>query len=65
VVRPGDTLASLAWEELGSPTLWRVIAEANHVDDPFRLTPGRSLIIPSLASLAELAKAPGNGHEAN
>jgi nucleoid-associated protein YgaU len=66
VVHPGDTLASLAWEELGSPSLWRVIAEANHVDDPFRLTPGSSLIIPSLASLADHdgRNGAGNGHHA-
>jgi hypothetical protein len=67
VVRPGDTLASLAYEELGTPTLWRVIAEANQVDDPFRLAPGRSLIIPSLAALADAAErdALRNGSGAN
>jgi nucleoid-associated protein YgaU len=53
VLRPGDSLASIAYEELGSPSLWRVIAEANHIDDPFRLAPGRSLIVPSLASLLD------------
>ena len=58
VVRPGDTLASIAYEELGSPSLWRVIAEANRIHDPFRLPAGRPLIIPSLASLADRA----NGH---
>jgi nucleoid-associated protein YgaU len=51
IVRPGDTLASIANQELGSPTLWRVVAEANAVDDPFRLPPGTSLIIPSLTAL--------------
>jgi nucleoid-associated protein YgaU len=51
IVRPGDTLQSIAWEELGAPTLWRAVAEANRVDDPFRLSPGTALIIPSLATL--------------
>jgi nucleoid-associated protein YgaU len=51
IVRPGDTLASIANQELGSPTLWRIVAEANAVDDPFRLPPGTSLIIPSLTAL--------------
>jgi nucleoid-associated protein YgaU len=31
--------------------LWRRIAEANGVDDPFRLPLGSSIIIPSLAAL--------------
>ncbi len=52
ILRPGDTLASIAYEELGTPTLWRVIAEVNGVDDPFRLVPGTSLIIPSLSALS-------------
>ena len=59
VVRPGDTLASVAYEELGSPTLWRIVAEANHIDDPFRLRPGTPLIVPSLASLVDDLAADG------
>jgi hypothetical protein len=51
IVRPGDTLQSIAWEELGAPSLWRAVAEANDVDDPFRLELGTSIIIPSLAAL--------------
>jgi len=46
IMRAGDTLASLAHQELGSPTAWRVIAEANGIDDPFRVRQGRPLIIP-------------------
>jgi nucleoid-associated protein YgaU len=52
IMRPGDTLASIAYDELGSPALWRVIAEANGIDDPFRVPPGRSLIVPGLAGLS-------------
>jgi nucleoid-associated protein YgaU len=51
IVRPGDTLASIAYDELGSPTLWRAVAEANGIDDPFRVTPGTSLIIPGPSAL--------------
>ncbi|GAA1358451.1 CIS tube protein [Streptomyces beijiangensis] len=43
----GDTLASLAWREYGDATRWRVIAEANAIDDPMRLRPGTELLLPS------------------
>jgi hypothetical protein len=46
VLRNGDTLAGVANQELGSPTAWRQIAEANGIDDPFRLRRGQALIIP-------------------
>jgi hypothetical protein len=44
----GDSLASLAWREYGDPTVWRVIAEANGIDDPMWLDPGRELLLPSV-----------------
>ncbi|MEV4194763.1 CIS tube protein [Streptomyces toxytricini] len=43
----GDTLASVAWREYGDPTAWRVIAEANGIDDPMRLRPGTELLLPA------------------
>uniref|UniRef100_A0AAU2V690 LysM peptidoglycan-binding domain-containing protein n=1 Tax=Streptomyces sp. NBC_00003 TaxID=2903608 RepID=A0AAU2V690_9ACTN len=43
----GDTLASLAWREYGDATRWRVIAEANEIDDPMRLRPGTELLLPA------------------
>ncbi|WP_067463753.1 CIS tube protein [Actinomadura macra] len=43
----GDTLQSLAWLEYGDATEWRVIAEANGIDDPMRLAPGRELLLPA------------------
>lgn len=49
LVIPGDTLSGLAGAYLGDPSLWRVIAEANDIDDPFDLPPGTSLTIPSRA----------------
>jgi nucleoid-associated protein YgaU len=48
VVRRGETLSSIAAEEYDDPALWRPIAEANGIDNPRRLEPGRSLSIPVL-----------------
>jgi len=47
VTRQGDTLSGLAAAFLGDPALWRDIARANNIDDPFNLQPGRPLVIPS------------------
>jgi LysM repeat protein len=46
VVQPGDTIDLIATDELGDPTQWRQLAEANHLDDPRRLQPGHALLIP-------------------
>ena len=43
-----DTLASIAAQEYGDPSLWREIARANRVVNPLRLRPGDVLIIPRL-----------------
>ena len=43
----GDTLQSLAWREYGDAAAWRAIAEANEIDDPMRLEPGRELLLPA------------------
>ncbi|QWF77829.1 CIS tube protein [Amycolatopsis sp. CA-230715] len=43
----GDTLPALAWQEYGDATAWRLIAEANEVEDPMRLRPGTELLIPA------------------
>ena len=48
VVRRGDTLSSIAFEEYGDPALWRHIAEENGIDDPLGLAPGQVLSIPAL-----------------
>jgi nucleoid-associated protein YgaU len=42
----GDTLHSVAYAEYGNPAFWRVLAEANGVDDPLRIAPGTALLIP-------------------
>ncbi|KYC43637.1 peptidoglycan-binding protein LysM [Scytonema hofmannii PCC 7110] len=48
VVRLGDTLSSIAAEVYQDPTNWRMIAEANGLDNPLDLKIGTSLSIPSL-----------------
>jgi nucleoid-associated protein YgaU len=37
----------LAYEFLGDPGAWRQIAEQNNIDDPRRIPPGTTLLIPS------------------
>jgi hypothetical protein len=51
----GETLQSVAYQELGKPTYWRPIAELNGIDDPLRLLPGTVLLIPSVADAARNA----------
>lgn len=47
-VRDGDSLPSIAYSAYGDPTRWRLIAEANGIDDPLRLRRGSDLTIPGL-----------------
>ena len=47
MVKQGQTLASIAAVEYGDPREWRTIAEANVMDDPLAMVPGRSLILPA------------------
>ncbi len=47
-VRRGETLQSIAAEEYEDPAEWRRIADANGIDDPFRLEPGSKLLIPPI-----------------
>lgn len=49
VVRRDDTLSSIAAEVYGDPSRWRVIADANRLDDPRRLPVGTLLNIPKVA----------------
>lgn len=55
LVREGDSLALIAYREYGSSNGWRAIAEANGIDDPFRLEPGRELLVPSRDEARRLA----------
>ncbi|MFE4372664.1 LysM peptidoglycan-binding domain-containing protein [Streptomyces sp. NPDC056835] len=56
-VRAGDSLPALAHREYGDPGTWRVIAEANGIDDPMRLTSGQELLLPALDELDRLRES--------
>jgi nucleoid-associated protein YgaU len=47
VMRQGETLQSLATATYGRPQHWRAIAEANGIDDPLRVRPGRYVRLPA------------------
>ena len=44
-VQPQDTIDRIAYQEYGDPTVWRVIADNNNLDNPGDLRPGRVLAI--------------------
>src|ERR1035438_662909 len=44
----GDSLSAIAAEAYSDPTLWRVVAEANQLDDPRKIAIGVRLNIPKL-----------------
>ena len=46
VVTQGDSLWSIAAKEYGEPADWRIIAQANNIDNPRVLHPGQELVIP-------------------
>jgi hypothetical protein len=48
IVRRGETLSSIAYEEYGDPALWRVIADENRLQNPRHLAPGLVLTVPPL-----------------
>jgi hypothetical protein len=43
IVREGESLQWIAYQEYGSPAEWRYIAETNGLDDPLDLRPGQVL----------------------
>jgi len=48
IAAEGETLASIAGQCLGQPSQWRIIADANGIDDPRRLAVGTPLLVPPL-----------------
>ncbi|HEY9606753.1 MAG TPA: LysM peptidoglycan-binding domain-containing protein [Allocoleopsis sp.] len=46
IVKRGDALSRIAGQLYGNPKQWRLIANANNLDDPRRLQIGQSLSIP-------------------
>jgi nucleoid-associated protein YgaU len=55
ILTEGDSLQSIAYQELGNATYWRAIAELNGIDDPLRLAAGRVVLIPTVADAARSA----------
>jgi hypothetical protein len=51
----GDSLHSIAYQEYRRPGYWRALAEANGIDDPLRLEPGMTLLIPPQNSASKFA----------
>jgi hypothetical protein len=51
LIRSGDRLPVIAWEEYGDAAKWRPIADANGLDDPTVLEAGKRLIIPALTPM--------------
>lgn len=48
IIKQGETLSSIAREEYGDATLWRVIADANRLTNPRQLMVGSLLTVPPL-----------------
>jgi len=48
LVSRSDTLQGIANKEYDDPAEWRRIAEANGIDDPLHVQPGRRLLIPPI-----------------
>jgi nucleoid-associated protein YgaU len=46
-VGEGESLQSIATEKYGRPGLWRKIAEVNHITDPAKVRPGRTIYLPN------------------
>lgn len=49
VLKAGESLSSVAGQEYSDPALWREIARASQIDNPFRCAPGTVLTIPVLS----------------
>lgn len=47
-VRQGDTMSGIAGRLWRRPEDWRLIADANEIEDPRRLQPGQRLVVPRI-----------------
>jgi len=56
VVKPGETLWSIAQSRYGNPGAWRRIAEVNRIDNPSRVRPGTTVYLPSADELQNGAR---------
>ena len=55
VLTEGETLHSVAWAEYKQARYWRGLAAFNGIDDPLRLAPGTSILLPSPRDAANLS----------
>ncbi len=55
VVIEGESLHSVAWTEYRQASYWRAIADFNGIDDPLRVAPGTTLLLPAPRDAAELS----------
>ncbi|MFI7680259.1 LysM peptidoglycan-binding domain-containing protein [Actinophytocola sp. NPDC049390] len=53
VVTQGENVVQIATRAYGSPNAWRAVTEANRIDDPLRVRPGRRLAIPPAGDIQE------------
>jgi len=54
VVTQGENVVNIANRAYGSPNAWRAVTEANHIDDPLRVRPGRRLALPPSGNAQEV-----------
>lgn len=55
VLTEGETLHSVAWDEYHQARLWRGLAAFNGIDDPLRIAPGLTLLLPTPREAARLS----------
>ena len=53
MVVEGDSLPLIAYQEYGDPGAWRVLADANGIDDPMRIRSGSRVLVPDLGQALE------------
>jgi hypothetical protein len=47
IVSASENVQTISTAAYGSPGLWRGVAEANNIDDPFRVKPGDTVYLPN------------------
>jgi nucleoid-associated protein YgaU len=58
VIQRRERLEQLSTEAYDSPSEWRRIADANDIDNPLKVTPGRVLKIPPMRPPSVLGDEP-------
>ena len=57
MVKAGDRLTTIAFEEYGDAAKWRPIADANGIENPRNLEVGKRLTIPALSPVRQMNRA--------